>query len=360
MKITGLWSLRRTVVIAAFAALLPFQAFAQNPPAPQAPDNPPVQAQNAPAGGNPDLVRIAINGGWEGLPAIVAIERGFFDQENVVASALPTGTADGLAQSLVAGSTDFAEIPQRFFIALAASNIPIKAVAVGVSGIQMELVAKPGSGFASLADLKGKTVGMANSTESLGIFMRLLNSAKMAPGDVTVKLFTPAQVETAFDDGQADAIFESRYYTLPLVQAKKADVVMNSGDVVNAIGVIDAVPLITTDKLIQNQPDLVERVVRAWIKALVYIQQDPRDAAALLQIYLHRQGVTVPVETAQVWVALAQYNRYNWSQPLVADAEYNAWGLQQANVLKVNEPPKLAGFVDNTFAEKAMQSLQIK
>jgi ABC-type nitrate/sulfonate/bicarbonate transport system substrate-binding protein len=119
-------------------------------------------------------------------------------------------------------------------------------------------------------------------------------------------------------------------------------------------------PLVAPDTLIQKQPDLVQRVVRAWIKSLLYIQQDPKDAAAILQIYLHRQGAKVPLETAQAWIGIAAYNRYEWSQPLVADAEYNAWGLQQANVLKVKDALKLGGFVDNSFAQKAMQSLGIK
>jgi ABC-type nitrate/sulfonate/bicarbonate transport system substrate-binding protein len=382
MEMMGPSTFKRAIIVLVFATLLPFQAWGQNPPpvpaapeapkaqvapqAPKAPNEPAAKSQNAPAehatesGRHPDLIRIAYGSGWDGLPAIVAIERGFFDQENIVASGMATTTAEALANSLTAGSTDFAEVPQRFFIALAASNLPIKAVTVGFSGTQLELVAKAGSGVKSLADLKGKTIGIASSTESLGIFMRLLNAAKMAPADVKIELLPPATVETAFDQGKADGIFESMYYTLPLVQAKKADVVMKPEDIVKAIGVIDAMPLITTNALIEKEPGLVGRVVRAWIKALIYIQQDPKDAAALLQIYLHRQGVKVPIGTAQAWVGMAEYNRYEWSKPLVADAEYNAWGLQQANVLKVKDTPKLAGFVDNSFAQQATQALGAK
>jgi ABC-type nitrate/sulfonate/bicarbonate transport system substrate-binding protein len=382
MEMMGPSTFKRAIIVLVFATLLPFQAWGQNPPpvpaapeapkaqvapqAPKAPSEAPAKIQatpaepNAPNGRHPDLVRLTFGSGWDGLPAIVGIERGFFDQENIVISGLPTTSAEALANSLAAGSTDFAEIPQRFFIALAASNIPIKAVAVGVSGTQMELVVKAGSGVKSITDLKGKTIGIANSTESLGIFMRLLNAAKMTPADVKVTLLAAADIETAFDTAKADAIFESLYYTRPLVQSKKADVVMKPEDVVKSIGLVDAMPLVAPDTLIQKQPDLVQRVVRAWIKSLLYIQQDPKDAAAILQIYLHRQGAKVPLETAQAWIGIAAYNRYEWSQPLVADAEYNAWGLQQANVLKVKDALKLGGFVDNSFAQKAMQSLGIK
>lgn len=356
----------RAAAVIALAAI-PLQAFAQaKPDAAPAAQAAPAKTQAAPAqtkadaGRHPDLVRLAYGSGWEGLPAVIGIERGFFDQEDIVVSGMPTTSAQGLANSLTAGSTDFAEIPQRFFIALAASNVPIAAVAVGESGTGMELVAKPGSPIKSVTDLKGKTVGIANATESLGIFMRVLNAAKMAPADVKVTLLRPAEVETALEKGKADAIFESSYYTLPLVEAKKAEVVMSPEAVVKSIGVIDAAPLVTTKAMIEKQPQLVERVVLAWIRSLLYIQQNPKDAAALLQIYLHRQGVRVPLKTAEAWVGMAQYNRYGWTKPLVADAEYNAWGLQQAKVLKMKDAPKLAQFVDNEFAEKAEQTLGVK
>jgi len=360
MRNSALSAIGRALVVLAFA-LLPLQAWGQTPKAPTAPAQ---KAQDAPRGHgapgmrHPALVRLAFGSGWDGLPAIVGIERGFFDQQNIVVSGLPTASAKALANSLVAGSTDFAAIPQRFFIALAAAKLPVKAVAVGVSGTHFELVAKPGSGIKSITDLKGKTIGLSRSSESLPVLMRLLNAAKIAPKDVKTELMSPSGVETALEKGKADAIFETQHYTAPLIQKKKAVAIMTPEDVVKSIGVIDAMPLITTNAMIQKQPKLVERFVRGWIAALHYIQQDPKDAARLLQIFLHRQGITVQPQTAEAWVGMADYDRYEWTPPLVADAEYNAWGLQQAKVLK--DAPKLAPFIDNSFAEKATQALASK
>ena len=375
MTICQSTAIRTALIIASFLAFVPLDVWGQNPPpAPAAPSAQPApsapkaqsaspaqnapNASNTPNAQNPELVRLAYGSGWDGLPAVVGIERGFFHQENLVVSGLPTSSAQALATSLAAGSTDFAVVPQRMFIALAASNLPIKAVGVGVSGTQMELVGKAGSGAKSITDLKAKTIGLASTSESLAILMRLLNAAKLTPADVKIVLMSPREVEVAFEKGTADAIFESRHYTAPMIQAGKAESIMKPEDVRKSIGVIDAMPLITTNALIQKNPALVEKVVRAWIKSLVYIQQDPKDAAALLQIFLHRQGVKVDLPTVQTWVGMADYNRYEWSQPLVADAEYDAWGLQQAKVLK--DAPKLGPFIDNSFAEKAMQSIGLK
>lgn len=76
------------------------------------------------------LVRFSYSSGWDALPAIVAIERGFFAKEQLVVSGLTATSAEVVANSLVNGSTDVAALPQRTLLALAAIQLPVRIVSM--------------------------------------------------------------------------------------------------------------------------------------------------------------------------------------------------------------------------------------
>jgi ABC-type nitrate/sulfonate/bicarbonate transport system substrate-binding protein len=49
------------------------------------------------------LVRLSFSSGWDALPAVVAIERGFFAQEELVVSGMAVSSAQAVINSLAAG-----------------------------------------------------------------------------------------------------------------------------------------------------------------------------------------------------------------------------------------------------------------
>ena len=114
-------------------------------------------------------------------------------------------------------------------------------------------------------------------------------------------------------------------------------------------------PLVAGNAVIENEPKTVQKFVSAWVTALKYIQQEPDDAARILGIFFHRQGVKVAEDKAKSWVRMVKYDQYVWSPGAIADAEYNGWGLNAGGIFKV--APKLEGFVDNRFAEKAAKAI---
>lgn len=300
------------------------------------------------------LVRLAFSSGWDALPALVAIERGFFAAEGLVVSGLAIPSAVAVVNSLNAGSTDFAAVPQRVALLMVAAKVPVKIVAMAGWGAEMELVAKPGDGMNSLADLKGKRLAVLTGSEAFPVLVRLLNQARMRPADVKITRLPADKLTKALADNLADAVFETRHFTLPLVESGQARVIMTAKAVTDAIGLIGGMPLVVRDSVIEKQPKTVQKFVSAWVTGLRYIQQDPDDAARILQIFFHRQGVKVGTDMAKLWVRMVKYDQYVWSPGAIADAEYNGWGLNTGGIFKV--APKLEGFVDNRFAEKAAKA----
>lgn len=307
---------------------------------------------------NNALVRFSFSAGWDALPALVALERGLFDQEQLVVSGLAVTNPAAVINSLAAGSTDFALVPQRVLLVMAGAKAPVTVIAGAGRGTQMELVTKRGVKASSLNDLKGKRIAVNAGSEALPVLMRLLNRQKMRASDVKVLRLSSQQITQAFDENLADAVFETRHFTSTLVRTQNGSRVMSAADVVKSIGYVGAVPLVASNRVIENEPEVVQRFVTAWVKAMAYIRQDPDDAARILQVFFHRQGVKVSTETAKEWVRMSHYDLYTWSKQAVADAEYNGWGLKAGGILKT--APKLDGYINNSFAEKAVRTVGLR
>ncbi|MEZ5834043.1 MAG: ABC transporter substrate-binding protein, partial [Dongiaceae bacterium] len=237
------------------------------------------------------LARLTFSSGWDALPAIVGIERGFFAQEGLVVSGLAITSPEAVINSLAAGSTDFAIVPQRVMLVMVAAKAPVKIIAQGGWGTELELVARPDVAIKSAADLKGKTVATLRGSEALPALVRLLNQSKLKPTDLKIVLMSADDLVKSLKDKKADAVFETRHFTAPLVQNKSAVSVLDPAAITKAIGWIDAIPLIAHADTIAKDPKMVQKFVNGWAKALAYIRQDPQDAGRLLEIFFHRQGV---------------------------------------------------------------------
>jgi ABC-type nitrate/sulfonate/bicarbonate transport system substrate-binding protein len=160
------------------------------------------------------LVRVSYGEGWDALPALVAIERGFFHGEGLVASGMPVTSAEVVIQSLLTGSTDFAVVPQRTLILMAAADVPIKVVALSGWNTRIELVVGKDLGeIDSLAGLKGRTIAVVQGSQAHPVLIRLLNAEGLAPSDVTIEMLAPKELASALERSTADAIFASGHYT---------------------------------------------------------------------------------------------------------------------------------------------------
>lgn len=301
------------------------------------------------------VIRFSFGSGWNALPAIVAIERGFFAQQGLTVSGMAVSSAAAVMQSIAVGSTDFATVPQRTLLVMAAAKLPVTVISMNGWGTQLELVVRKGDKrVRSLRDLKGKKIAVGAASDAYPVLIRLLNAAKMRPSDVVIQPLPAARLVTALKSKRADAVFAFRHFTSVLVQSKQGRVVMDNARIVKALGRVGATPLLVNNRLLKTQPKTVQKFVTAWVRALKYIQKDPRDAANLLRIYFHRQGVTVSNKLAASWIPMTRYDRYVWSRAAIADAEYNGWGLKAGKVLKIR--PKLAGYIQNRFAVRALKA----
>lgn len=304
-----------------------------------------------------ELVRLTFGNGWDALPALVALERGFFEREGLLVSSMNITSVQALANSLAGGSTDVAVLPQRTLLVLAAAEAPVKVVAMSGWGSRFDLVARKDlEGVKRVVDLAGKRIAVGTGSEAHPALIRLLNANGMAPTDVRIVTLDADGLVKVLARRDAEAVCASGHFTDRIVAQGDGRYLLKYDKIVEAIGYVGARPLVASNAFLDRFPDRAQRFVTAWIRGLRYLAARPDDAAQILQIFFHRQGVAVGREQALDWVGMTRYDRYYWSAPDVADAKYNGWGLVEGGILKAE--PELAGYVDNRFAERALAEIE--
>lgn len=314
-------------------------------------------AAQASAAEQKSLARIALPPGPESLPAVVAIERGFFDQEGVIVSTTTAVNMNSVAASLAAGSSDAAVVSQGGFLALASLKTPATAVAAGASQPPFELIGRAG-GATTLAGLRGKRVGVVNGTCAAGVLPRLLDAGGVKPAEVTIDAAGPEKIVSEMESGAMEAVFGPAMWTGTLIANDGASVIESPQQAAQSTGYLCADMLMISNKVRSGDPGMTAALTRGWIRGLAYIRANPDDAARILQIYLHRNGTTVTNEVAAAAVGALNYDDPTLSSNIVNDAKYNAWGVVQAGLLQ-NEL-SVDGYFDTAIAAKELKAMEVK
>jgi sulfonate transport system substrate-binding protein len=170
-------------------------------------------------------------------------------------------------EALVSGAIDIGFIGDLPSVSLAAVGSPTTVVA-RESTFRGAIIARPGSGIETLADLKGKKlygpVGSAIYLSAMG----MLAKAGLTPGtDVTVVNMGFTDLSDALKAGRVDAVFVWDPWVENFVQAKLAKVI----EADTSLTMVTAV----RDDLKAKAPDTLKRFLKAQKEALLYAALHP-------------------------------------------------------------------------------------
>lgn len=207
-------------------------------------------------------------------PLYVALDKGYFAEAGFEVQFDYRFETDGVA--LVGqGELPFAVVSGEQVLLARAQGVPVKYVASWFQGFPVGVVAKTDSGIVTPADLAGRGVGIPGLYGASYIGIRaLLSAAGVASEDVVLESIGFNQVEALASD-QVDAAVV--YMTNEPVQLRAR------GYEVNEIAVADYVNLvangiITNEDLIEDQPEMVQGFVDAFLRGLADTIADPDEA----------------------------------------------------------------------------------
>lgn len=227
-------------------------------------------------------IKIAYGSPWIGWgPLYVAKEKGYFDDEGVeveiafIEWETPQEGFELLAAEEIDGRLSTLDESTLFW----RPETPFVAVlAVDASSGGDGVLGRSDRAIGSVADLKGKNVALELNTPSHFLLSYLLQQNGMSEADVTIVNMSPEDAATAVVAGDVDAAVTWNPYLSNAADDPSVDLLLTSKD---APGLIADVLLMRKDMIDEN-PEVCQRLVRAWNKAVEYQKANPDEAAAIM------------------------------------------------------------------------------
>lgn len=222
---------------------------------------------------------------WVGYgPLYLAKDKGFFKDEGMelvfIDEQLDSARRDAFNQGMLdceAGTIDL-------LVTKRAQGTPVVAV--------MEIDMSFGSdGIVATGDIKrvedliGRKVAFARDDVGETFISFLFHERGLSLDDITIIPKQPEEVAQAFLDGEVDAAVTWEPWLSRAVQRPGTHVLITSRDAPEII--IDT--LNVREDIVNNNPELVKKLMRGWFRAVKYSKKHPQEAS---EIIAGRYGIT--------------------------------------------------------------------
>ena len=260
-------------------------------------------------------------------PLYVSIEKGYFREVGIEVEFDYSFETDAVAL-VGADELQFAVVSGEQVLLARAQGLPVVYVAAWYQQYPVAVVAKSEQGIASPADLAGKRIGLPGLYGANYIGLEaLLYSAGLSDADVTLDSIGYNQVEALATD-QVQAV--SVYAANEPVQLRA------QGYEVNEILVAEYLQLasnglITNEKTIAENPDLVRRMAKVLLQGLRDTIADPDEAYEMSKI--HVPNLAEADETVQKEVLARSIEL--WKSDHLGFSDAQAWENMQDTLLKM-------------------------
>ena len=227
-------------------------------------------------------VHIARLGGIS--PLLIAEEKGWIDEAfaekgaKVEWSNFTSGPP--ILEALVSNRIDLSSMGDGAVITGLANQLPFEIIGLLGDGKDLNTVIVPvNSTISSVADLKGKTIGVAKGTTSHAYLIKILQSIGLSQDDVKQINLQADDALAAFETGQLDAWITLDPYVTLSVEQKKAKIIEVEGEFLAPLS------MIARTGFVKEHPELVTEYLKVYQKTLDWQRDNLDEAAALYEKY---------------------------------------------------------------------------
>lgn len=214
-------------------------------------------------------------------PFIVANSKGLYRADNLtITMSVAANSPDAIAR-VAAGTSDIALADINALIRFRdkEGSPPVKAVFVLYNKAPYAIVARKSRGIASMADIEGKTIGVADGDLASKLWPAVARHNNIKPGRVKLEKISAAVREPMLSAGQVDAV--TGFSFLSAINLRDRGVPANDLAVLRFSEFGSEVyghALIVNPKFAADHPDAVKAFVRATIEGIRLTIKDPARA----------------------------------------------------------------------------------
>ncbi|GHC77076.1 taurine ABC transporter substrate-binding protein [Pseudorhodoferax aquiterrae] len=193
--------------------------------------------------------------------------------------------------AMAGGSLDICNIGSSPMVVGYANGLKASMVYVYKSIVDSEcMVVQGNSGINTLAELRGKKIGLPFNTSVHFAAIAALKTAGLGIADVRLINMRADQIASAWQRREIDAA----YIWVPVVPRLTDDggrIIFKTGDLADKSGLVIFDGLLVRDEFKQQSPDLVLAFLKDFEKIAQAFKQDPKDVVATMTKFL---GVDEP------------------------------------------------------------------
>lgn len=208
--------------------------------------------------------------------AIAGKDKGLFQKSGVNPEFLFPDDSTSPVKVLLAGKADFVLQLSSAAVTARGKGSPVKVVGT-LEALDVGMMVLSDK-ISSVTELKGKTLGAGASTYNETCLGRLLEKNGMTKDDV--KIVDPGfNLVAPLLAGKIDGVNGSQYeQAIALVKDGAKTTIFSYQD--NGCP-IDPIQVVTTEKMIKENPELVKNMLKGVADSLAYSMENPEEAAAI-------------------------------------------------------------------------------
>ena len=253
--------------------------------------------------------------------AVIAEEKGYFAEVGIIPDLQPYVGGTAMMEALPSGAWDICVVAIPGWIP-GTVNHDVRIVGLGPwdhDGIDLSVrpdsdIALSGQGnypdnpliYGTADDWRGKSVLLPIGTPSHMTLLATLEAIGLTGDDVQITNMDVPSAFTAFKAGQGDILGS---WTLHSVYAKEEGYVLASSAV--ATGVDIPIIICASDRIMNENPGLVEKFLIAYGKGAEYQQDNHEEAAQIMADWNNDQGFKTDVDSCYALVSTRSTDPYS-------------------------------------------------
>src|SRR5258708_6066311 len=213
-------------------------------------------------------------------PWVLAKHLGFYSEAGYDVEFVVARGCGDVAKQIGVGNAPIGGAIGDTPIIVRGNGVPVKAVGLMGSGALTVVVGRKDRGIEKLEDLRGKKISVLafQDTTSYAL-LGALASKNIAKGDVDAQAVGPAAVASLVVAGTVDACACTPDWEINVKDGIKDTVSLPTKDYFQSM----SQAILASDKMIAERPDMVRAIVKATLRGMKFVMDDP-DKAALAYV----------------------------------------------------------------------------